>query len=64
MVTMSRRLPFARPTQTSTVAPTARRQADSLLRDLAFVLHLTEKVKRQIGADQEKRELALAGASE
>ncbi len=42
------------------IDPELRQQGEDLLRDLAFVLHLTRKVKRQILAE----ESLLAGASQ
>ncbi len=53
----------ARSTQTAHAAsftdPELREQGETLLRDLAFVLHLTRKVKRQILAVDSS--LVLAG---
>lgn len=40
------------------IDPELREQGENLMRDLAFVLHLTRKVKRQIVAEQ----AVLAGA--
>jgi hypothetical protein len=38
--------------------PAARRPAvDAVLKDIAFVLHLTQKVKAEILAEREQREL-------
>jgi hypothetical protein len=49
------RLSPVRPTQTtqasSLLDPDFREQGEKLLRDLAFVLHLTGKVKRQLLAE-------------
>jgi len=55
------RHPSPRSTQTTQAAalldPELREQGENLLRDLAFVMHLTRKIKRQILAE----ESALAG---
>ncbi len=40
------------PQAASLIDPELREQGDNLLRDLAFVLHLTRKLKRQILAEE------------
>jgi hypothetical protein len=49
-----------RSAQTARVVPSATPEGERLLRDLAFVLHLTSRVKSQMMADSDANHSSLA----
>ena len=53
---MTRTPTQARPTATTAAAQRDRAATDKVLRDMAFVLQLTQRVKSEIVADQAARE--------